>query len=104
MSITIELKPEIEARLLAQAKAQSVSVEHLLEILIEGCVFSLQPQQSAPKDRLAVLKALGKSPSLARRHCQRMRSRVKVFTANEKMLSYELFGRYKCFVATNQLP
>jgi len=65
VSITIELKPEIEARLLAQAKAQSVSVEHLLEILIEGCVFSLQPQQSAPKDRLAVLKALGKSPSLA---------------------------------------
>lgn len=70
MSITIELKPEIEAQLLAQAKAQSVSVEHLLEILIEGCVFSLQAEQQSdrladPKDRLAVLKALGKSPSLA---------------------------------------
>ncbi len=69
MSITIELKPEIEARLLAQAIAQSVSVENLLEMLIENCVVSLNQQQSAlvtdPQDKLAVLKALGKSPSLA---------------------------------------
>lgn len=71
MSITIELKPEIEARLLAQAIAQSVSVEHLLEMLIENyCVVSLNQKQQSdrlgdPHDRLAVLKALGKSPSLA---------------------------------------
>ncbi len=66
MSITIELKPEIEAQLLAQAIAQSVSVEHLLEMLIEGCIVSLKPPQQSdrpvdPKDKLAVLKSLGKT-------------------------------------------
>ena len=71
MSITIELKPEIEARLLAQAIAQSVSVENLLEMLIENyCVVSLNQKQQSdrladPQAKLAVLKALGKSPSLA---------------------------------------
>ncbi len=70
MSITIELKPEIEAQLLAQAIAQSVSVEHLLEMLIEGCIVSLKPPQQSDrlldsKDKLAILKSLGKSPSLA---------------------------------------
>ena len=68
MSITIELKPEIEARLLAQAIAQSVSVEHLLEMLIEGCIVSLKQEQvdrPVAKDKLALLNALGKSSSLA---------------------------------------
>ncbi|PSB31038.1 hypothetical protein [Chlorogloea sp. CCALA 695] len=70
LSLMIELKPEIEARLLAQAIAQRVSVENLLEMLIENyCVVLLNQQQSDrlvdPHDRLAVLKALGKSPSLA---------------------------------------
>ena len=59
MSITIQLKPEMEARLLAQASEQGVSVEQLLETLIEGCVVSLEQEQEKPdhmadlKDRLA---------------------------------------------------
>lgn len=40
MSITIQLKPEVEARLLAQASKQDVSVEQLLETLIDACVVS----------------------------------------------------------------
>lgn len=72
MSITIQLKPELEARLLAQASKQEVSVEQLLETLIEGCVVSLEQEQEKPdhmvdlKNRLAILNELGKSPSLAK--------------------------------------
>ena len=55
--------------MLAQAIAQSVSVENLLEMLIENyCVVSLKQEQvdrPVAKDKLALLNALGKSSSLA---------------------------------------
>lgn len=40
MTVTIKLKPEIEAGLLAQAKASGVTLEHFLQSLVEAYVFS----------------------------------------------------------------
>ncbi|WP_066424763.1 hypothetical protein [Anabaena sp. 4-3] len=45
MNIQIQLKPEIEARLIAQAATQGLSVEAYLESLIENSLIS-QEQKS----------------------------------------------------------
>lgn len=36
MTVTLELKPEVEAHLVAQAKAQNVSVEEYIQGLLES--------------------------------------------------------------------
>jgi hypothetical protein len=44
MAILLELEPEIESRLMAQAAAQGISVEILLKTLVDGLLAnSLQP-------------------------------------------------------------
>ncbi len=43
MAITLELTPEIEARLIAQAKAQGMSAEDFLKAAIEN-LLSAEPQ------------------------------------------------------------
>ena len=40
MTVTIKLKPEIEAGLLAQAKASGKTLEEFLQSLVEAFVFS----------------------------------------------------------------
>ena len=61
MSIKLDLKPEIEARLIAQARMQKVSVESYLESLIESHLAT----QTEPEWK-ALLDQLGRSPTLAK--------------------------------------
>lgn len=60
MTIKLDLKPEIEARLIAQATLQGVSVDHYLESLIEQHLTT-----EAEPEWKVLLAQLGKSPSLA---------------------------------------
>lgn len=58
--IQLDLKPEIEARLIAQANIQGVSINSYLESLIER--YLATPKEPEWK---AILEQLGRSPSLA---------------------------------------
>ncbi|MEM7554089.1 MAG: hypothetical protein AAF378_08310 [Cyanobacteria bacterium P01_A01_bin.84] len=57
MAIRLELDPEIESRLIAQATAQGISVEILLKTLVEGLLanssqpasLTLSPQERAER-------------------------------------------------------
>ena len=40
MTVTLELKPEVEARLIVQAAAQNVSVEEYIQSLLESLALS----------------------------------------------------------------
>lgn len=54
MAILLELDPEIESRLIAQAAAQGTSVEVLLKTLVEGLLASslqLTPLTLSPQER-----------------------------------------------------
>jgi predicted HicB family RNase H-like nuclease len=48
MTIQLQLKPEIEARLIAEATAKGVSVEVYLESLIEDSLTSKEKQLVSP--------------------------------------------------------
>jgi hypothetical protein len=61
MTIQLNLKPEIEARLLDQAKIQGVPLDRYLESLIESHLAN----QSKPEWKV-ILDRLGRSPSLAK--------------------------------------
>ncbi|MCP2729077.1 hypothetical protein [Limnofasciculus baicalensis] len=61
MTIKLDLKPETEARLIAQATVQGVSVERYLNSLIESHLAT----QEEPEWK-TLLNQLGRSPSLAR--------------------------------------
>lgn len=61
MSIKLDLKPETEALLIAQATMQGVSVNRYLESLIERHLAT----QAEPEWK-AILDQLGRSPSLAK--------------------------------------
>lgn len=60
MAITLVLKPETEAQLIAQATTQGISVDRYLESLIEQHLAG----QSEPEWKI-LLDQLGRSPSLA---------------------------------------
>ena len=70
MSITLELPPETEARLIAQAAASGVSVEAYLVSLIEDHVKVESEQLSHVDNKIqdweVALAKLGQSPSLAK--------------------------------------
>jgi hypothetical protein len=61
MTIQIDLKPEIEARLMAQASAQGISVTIYLESVIEQHLAT-----KAEPEWKKLLDQLGRSPSLAK--------------------------------------
>jgi hypothetical protein len=61
MTIQLNLKPELEARLKTQATLQGVSVDRYLELLIERHL-----QTQAEPEWKALLDQLGRSPSLAK--------------------------------------
>ncbi|GAA6614963.1 hypothetical protein [Scytonema sp. NUACC26] len=63
MVIKLELKPEVEARLVAKATAQGVSIETYLESLIEELT-DQEGKTLAENDWHSILDELGKSPSL----------------------------------------
>jgi hypothetical protein len=61
MTIQLNLKPEMEAHLIAQATMQGVSVDRYLESMIEQHLAT----QTEPEWR-TLLDQLGRSPSLAK--------------------------------------
>ena len=56
MTVTLKLKPEIEAGLLAQAKASGMTLEEYLLSLVEASVFSGK-QPLAPRERASAYEA-----------------------------------------------
>jgi hypothetical protein len=56
MTVTLKLKPEIEAGLLAQAKASGMTLEEYLMSLVEASVFSGK-QAMAPEERASSFEA-----------------------------------------------
>lgn len=61
MTIKLDLKPETEARLLAQANMQGITIDRYLESLIEQHLAT----QTEPEWK-TILAQLGRSPSLAK--------------------------------------
>jgi hypothetical protein len=57
MTITLELKPEVEQRVLAQAQAQGVSPESYLAAVIEAQVLPVEPGRASLDEFLAELEA-----------------------------------------------
>ncbi|MBF2005010.1 MAG: hypothetical protein IGS49_05970 [Chlorogloeopsis fritschii C42_A2020_084] len=54
MSITLELPPDIEARLIAQASAHGMSVEELLKVTVDNLLTTSEQSSSAvlsPQER-----------------------------------------------------
>lgn len=71
MEVTLHLKPEVEARLVRQAQAQGMTIEQLLEQMIERSAASNETETpvgkfSTSEEWLAALSQLGKSPSLVK--------------------------------------
>jgi hypothetical protein len=58
MTITLDLKPEVEERVLAHAQAQGVSLETYLASLIEAQVAPLVPPRASLEQFLAELEEL----------------------------------------------
>jgi hypothetical protein len=56
MTVTLKLKPEIEAGLLVQAKASGMTLEEYLLSLVEASVFSGQ-KALAPEERASAFEA-----------------------------------------------
>ncbi|AUT02832.1 hypothetical protein CLI64_21860 [Nostoc sp. CENA543] len=61
MTIQVNLKPEMEAHLIAQATMQGISVDRYLELLIERHLATSQESEWK-----LILDQLGRSPSLAK--------------------------------------
>jgi hypothetical protein len=56
MTVTLTLKPEVEARLAAQAQATGMTVEEYLLSMVEGVVLPATPALS-PEHRAAAFEA-----------------------------------------------
>ncbi len=52
MTVTIDLKPEIETRLIAQAKARGLSVEDYLQQELERQISRAETTASTPEERV----------------------------------------------------
>ena len=91
MTITIKLKPELEARLVAHATAQGMSVETYLESLVENSLVKEEASTDAttPQEKWkAALNKLGQSPSLAQAPplSDKALSRESIYTREDEML------------------
>jgi hypothetical protein len=65
MTVTLELKPEVEARLLKQAASRGVPVEDFLESIIEDSLNGVEGQISyrTPEEWEAALDEFANSPA-----------------------------------------
>ncbi|MBW4684775.1 MAG: hypothetical protein KME40_06655 [Komarekiella atlantica HA4396-MV6] len=92
MTIQLQLKPEIEARLIAEAAAQGLSVEAYLASLIEDSLSSHEEEKfyqvSDQKEWEAILTDLINSPafSLAPVLSDAAISRETIYTREDEML------------------
>jgi hypothetical protein len=57
MTVTLNLKPELEAGLLAQAQADGKTVEEYLSSMVEGAVMSATGNMLTPEQRAAAFEA-----------------------------------------------
>ena len=57
MTVTLKIKPEIEAGLLAQAHARGMSVEELVLSVLEGAVLPAVENRLSPEERAAAFEA-----------------------------------------------
>jgi hypothetical protein len=57
MTVTLKLKPEVEAGLLAQAEASGMTVEEYLLSMVEGVVFPEKQETLSPEERAAAFEA-----------------------------------------------
>jgi len=57
MSVTIRLKPEVEAGLLAQAQATGMTLEDYLLSMVEGAVLLTSQKTSTPEERAVAFEA-----------------------------------------------
>ena len=57
MTVTLNLKPEVEAGLLAQAQASGMTVEEYLLSVVEGAVLPLAQKMLAAEERAAAFEA-----------------------------------------------
>lgn len=90
MTITLELKPELEARLISQAAKQGVSIEELVERFIE--LLSVTSDQSAqmvlsPQDRATQFGQWAKRHAInAPPLSDEAISRESIYTREDEML------------------
>jgi hypothetical protein len=63
MIVTLELKPEVERRVLAQAAAQGVSLEAYLASVIEGAL-PIEPEEGSLEEFEADMDALAEGSEL----------------------------------------
>lgn len=57
MTVTLKLKPEVEAGLLTQAQASGMTLEDYLLSLVEGAVCPKAQKSFSPKERAAAFEA-----------------------------------------------
>ncbi|NJN10554.1 MAG: hypothetical protein HC836_30030 [Richelia sp. RM2_1_2] len=91
MRIILELKPEVEIRLVAHAAALGMSVETYLESLVEKSLFKEEAfiEATIPQETWkAALNNLGRSPSLAQALplSDQAISRESIYTREDEML------------------
>ena len=87
MSITLKLKPEIEAQLIAQATQQGVSIEQLLETLIGMFVDSNRSEQPiVPQEKAARFSQWARNHAVTAPLSDAAVSRESIYTREEEML------------------
>jgi len=57
MTVTLKLRPEVEAGLLAQAQASGMSVEEYVVSVVEGTVLPGAQNRLSPEDRATAFEA-----------------------------------------------
>lgn len=69
MTVTLNLRPELEAGLLAQAQARGMSVEEYVLSVVEGAVLAVTPIKLSSEERARAFEAWsanhGVSPPLS---------------------------------------
>jgi hypothetical protein len=56
MTVTLKLKPEVEAGLLAQAEASGMSLEQYVLTVVEGSVLPATPNTLSPEERASAFE------------------------------------------------
>jgi len=57
MTVTLTLKPDVEAGLLAQAQLTGMTVEQYLLFMVEGILLPAAPNTSSPEQRAAAFES-----------------------------------------------
>jgi len=87
MTITLKLKPEVEAQLIAQATQKGVSIEQLLETLIGMLVDSSRSEQSiAPHEKAARFSQWARNHVVTEPLSDTAVSREVIYTREDEML------------------